>query len=419
MIINGYAQYNILIERMNREECILIPIFRDMHYHRVENKVLCAGIAFTTGETFIVSVSHADAPLFNIPSGNKCITVDDINSLAYVNNISIPELEYTAYIHDTHHKFGNSTDVNKLIPLTVWGKILKKYAAELIHILLENKSDMHSDKMNFATSLLSTLRSIENSGLCVNKQLLEEHFGSKALRSIKNNLVYSEYNPYTATNRPSNRFGGINFSALNKSDGSRDIFVSRYTNGHLIQLDFEAYHLRLVADMLNITLPVGNSLHTELAKIYFNTDNITEELYSQSKTRTFEIMYGMSNETYGYELFEKIHMMRKLFQNEKSIELPSGITVTIDQPSASKLFNYYMQSLETVKTLPKLQLIMNLLQNTNNHLILYTYDSILVDMEKFDNELIHSMIDILEENKKFPVRLYSGSTYNNIKELRL
>ena len=78
-----------------------------------------------------------------------------------------------------------------------------------------------------------------------------------------------------------------------------------------------------------------------------------------------------------------------------------------------------MQSLETVKTLPKLQLIMNLLQNTNNHLILYTYDSILVDMEKFDNELIHSMIDILEENKKFPGRLYSGSTYNNIKELRL
>ena len=26
-----------------------------------------------------------------------------------------------------------------------------------------------------------------------------------------NGLVYSEYNPYTSTGRPSNRFGGLNF----------------------------------------------------------------------------------------------------------------------------------------------------------------------------------------------------------------
>jgi len=72
-----------------------------------------------------------------------------------------------------------------------------------------------------------------------------------------------------------------------------------------------------------------------------------------------------------------------------------------------------------VQTLPKLNSILNLLQNTNNKLILYTYDSILVDMENFDLALIHDMIEILEENKKFPVRVYSGNTYNNIKEIRL
>jgi hypothetical protein len=419
MIITGYDQYNILIERMNREDCIIIPIFRDIHYHRMENAVLCVGVVFVTGETFIVSISHKDAPMFDIPSGSKCLTIDDINALAYVNNKHIPEIEYTAYVHDTHNKFGNSTDANKLIPLMSWGKIIKEYASNLLAIFIENSADINSDKMVFAKSLLSTLKNIENSGLCVSPVLLEEYFGSKTVRSYKSDFVYSQYNPYTVTNRPSNRFGGINFSALNKSDGSRDIFISRYQNGCLVQFDFEAYHLRLIADILDVKLPTGNSIHLELAKMYFNTDIITDDLYAQSKSKTFEIMYGMSNETYGFELFEKIHMMRQMFQNETTIELPSGMTVAVEQPNASKLFNYYMQSLEIVQTLPKLNSILNLLQNTNNKLILYTYDSILVDMENFDHALIHDMIEILEENKKFPVRVYSGNTYNNIKEIRL
>ena len=35
-------------------------------------------------------------------------------------------------------------------------------------------------------------------------------------------MFYSEYNLFTSTGRPSNRFGGINFAALNKKDGSRE-----------------------------------------------------------------------------------------------------------------------------------------------------------------------------------------------------
>ena len=52
-------------------------------------------------------------------------------------------------------------------------------------------------------------------------------------------IVYSEYNPYTSTGRPSNRFGGMNFAALNKSDGSREQFISRFNNGVLVEMDFD------------------------------------------------------------------------------------------------------------------------------------------------------------------------------------
>ena len=83
------------------------------------------------------------------------------------------------------------------------------------------------------------------------------------------------------------------------------------------------------------------------------------------------------------------------------------------------MFNYYVQSLEVIKTLPKSRKILDLLKTTRNHLILYTYDSILLDMERFDKELLMQIVAILEDNKKFPVRVYTGTTYGNISEIRL
>jgi hypothetical protein len=267
--------------------------------------------------------------------------------------------------------------------------------------------------------LLSTLKDIESAGLCVDRTLLSEHFSSDTKRAFKDNMVYTEYNPYTATGRPSNRFGGINFAALNKSDGSRDSFISRYPSGSLVQMDFEAYHLRLMANELGVVLPSEQSIHTELAKVYFNTLDITEDMYAESKRRTFEVMYGTSIETYNFELFEKIHEHRKQYERVNFIKLPNGITVNVPSPNASKLFNYYVQSLEMVRTLPKLTRIIELMKNTTNHLVLYTYDSILLDMQTMDINILQKIQEILEENKKFPVRIYSGNTYGNIKEIRL
>ena len=78
-------------------------------------------------------------------------------------------------------------------------------------------------------------------------------------------MVYSEYNPYTATGRPSNRFGGLNFAALNKKDGSRKKFISRYgKEGMLVEMDYDAYHLRLIGDEVNYKFPKG-SVHKHMA----------------------------------------------------------------------------------------------------------------------------------------------------------
>ena len=52
----------------------------------------------------------------------------------------------------------------------------------------------------------------------------------------KEGEVHSEYNIYTSTGRPSNRFGGTNFAALNKKDGSRKQYISRFKNGVLVEM---------------------------------------------------------------------------------------------------------------------------------------------------------------------------------------
>jgi len=428
MVINSYEQYNELKTRMDREMHICTPIFRDLYYHVMENELLCVCITFMNGEHFVVSISHDDAPHFALPVGNAlCFTANskvlstsyiDLAAVAYIHQLNIPVLKdfFTPYVNDTYTTFYNMRNGNRIIPLTVWSNILTDYNTELLPIM---NVYTPSKQYTYMHELLNTLQNIENAGMCIDRTVLSQHFSSDAMRAFKSNMVYTEYNPYTATGRPSNRFGGMNFAALNKSDGSRDSFISRYPLGSLVQMDFEAYHLRLMANELNVELPSEQSIHTELAKIYFNTMDITEDMYAESKRRTFEVMYGMSRETYNFELFEKIHEHRKQYEYTNTIELPSGITVDVITPNASKLFNYYMQSLEMVRTLPKLTRIIDLIKNTTAHLVLYTYDSILLDIQTMDTELLQQIQDILEENKTFPVRVYSGNTYGNIKEIWL
>lgn len=399
MIVNGSEQFNEVITRMDREKHLYIPVYSDIHYHRVQNQTLCVGIIFEDN-TYIISTSHEDVQRFDITPTEHSISPKEASAVLYEQQQTIPELRnfYTPYINETHHFFGGSINVNRIIPITVWADVITRYSNSL----------PITKPSNYMVNLIDTLEEIEDSGLSVDTSILTP------TRAFKDGMVFSEYNPFTTTGRPSNRFGGINFSALNKSDGSRDAYISRYENGTLIQMDFEAYHLRLIAEKFNIYLPVDGSLHETFGKLYFNTDNITEELYEESKKKTFEILYGITPNDYGIELFQEIRKFRNGFQGQNSVKLPSGIEVEVFDPSPSKLFNYYIQSLEMVKTLPKLGMVLDTIRGSNNHLILYTYDSILLDMENYDENLVGNIKNILEENKKFPVRVYRGSSYGDL-----
>ena len=99
--------------------------------------------------------------------------------------------------------------------------------------------------MSYNDEVVKNLHHIESNGLkTIGKNL-------HGFISNGDDMIFSEYNLFTTTGRPSNRFGGVNFAALNKSDGSRKHFISRFEDGVLLEFDFDAYHLRLIGKLVD------------------------------------------------------------------------------------------------------------------------------------------------------------------------
>ena len=108
---------------------------------------------------------------------------------------------------------------------------------------------------------LPTLSDIERFGIRVDREKFVDRWPQAQKQVSKDNVVYTEYNPFTVTGRPSNRHGGVNYAALNKTDGSRDCFIA---DGIYLQMDYNAYHPRLIGKLVKFDMPEGN-VHQWLA----------------------------------------------------------------------------------------------------------------------------------------------------------
>jgi DNA polymerase I-like protein with 3'-5' exonuclease and polymerase domains len=193
----------------------------------------------------------------------------------------------------------------------------------------------------------------------------------------------------------------------------------------LIELDYDSYHLRLIGDLIDYELP-ESSVHTYLGKQYFGKEELSEEEYDQSKTISFRLLYGGVDKDfakipyfgkvkeYTYKLWKKFQaqgyietaiLKRKLFRNSMSDMNPS------------KLFNYYLQSMETEYNMSMINKINALLGPYETKLVLYTYDSLLFDFAiKDGKQLILDIKDTMTDNK-FPVKIKAGKTMQDLQNM--
>ena len=411
VIINTVQQYSHLETLIQKNDSIVLLVNSDVNLHSIENRIsllyVCVG-----DEEFMLPINHSESTMkFKTISTKKTIWVFDKKSYLhnpYFKSTDVRDLNYSYYLKhnvpfetekyltNAHHFYNrvhyNKSNVNDVIPLLKHYEYLKELRKNLQEYMIKN------DEI-----ILEVLSKIETNGL-----------------QTTDKLVYSEYNPFTSTGRPSNRFGGLNFAALNKTDGSRKQFISRFKEGVLVEFDFDAYHPRLIGDIVGYEFPNGSG-HNHLAKTYGLS-------YDEGKALTFKYLYGgITEEIIDNPFFNEVNTYIKgLWSGYKSTEFIESyiynrriIRKNLQDMNPNKLFNYMIQLLETENNIKILEDLLPEIEKNNSKLILYNYDSFLFDFDyKNDGlEYLKKVKKILECGGKFPTKTTMGDNYHEMVDI--
>jgi len=422
VIIESKDDLKLFETENEKQDSFVIPILSDTKKHPLDNELCLIYIQMMDGQEFMASYNHSESlnnHKVNLVSKTTKYTYDkkllnhvcsvgkviDVNLLHYMrtnNPLDIERIDTNAH-NFLNMRYYKKNNINTIIPML---KHLE-YCRELCKLLrfeLETGGDS-DDKMTYNNEVLDNLSYIESTGL----QTTED-------------MVYSEYNLYTSTGRPSNRFGGLNFAALNKKDGSREKFISRYKNGVLVEMDYDGYHLRLIADRIGYEFPKG-SVHEHMAKLY-GTD------YSEAKSLSFQYLYGYIPKEIqeNNEYFSRVHeYIQKLWIEYKSKDfIVSDIynkriyKKNLTDMNANKLFNYTIQLMETENNMRVLSELIPKIDKDDykSKLILYNYDAFLFDFNMEDGlDYLKKVKGILEQAGRFPVKVGWGLNYHDMKDI--
>ena len=112
-------------------------------------------------------------------------------------------------------------------------------------------------------------------------------------------------------------------------------------------------------------------------------------------------------------LLSKVHFY---FVNSSSnrLKLPWGTNiykVRIENPNKNKILSYLIQAYETYYNTLTLERVLKLLDGKKTKIVLYTYDSILLDVAKEDVKTLLPLIKNELEADGFPTRMSVGENY--------
>ena len=397
---------------------LMVPIWSSPKAHQFDCSISFLYLR-TEEEEYIINFNHIDAQqcqmikldrLANpntLVLGNRYIGSIGIDyEWAYFEEKGIPFIlnEFAEEVYRGYRV--DFKELNDCIPLLKWYELLSKM--EII------KSD---NKWNRQYSQsISLLGRLEGAGVKVVEEKFIDSFAFNPAYIKKGGIVYTQYNPYTITGRPSNRHLGVNWSALNKSDGTRSMIVSRHPKGTLLQFDFESYHIRLIGKMVGYEFPKGMTAHQHLAEMY-GTDIET------AKKITFTYLYGgLDDNARNIEFFQKVdEYIKGLYQrfviSGKLTTLLYKREIPFDRiegANEQKVFNYLLQSLETEINYMKIGEVLEYLDGKMSKMILYTYDAFLIDTHPIERENILNDIREIMERGGFPVKIEEGENYNNL-----
>lgn len=272
--------------------------------------------------------------------------------------------------------------------------------------------------------VLETLFRVERSGMFARREEFEKTFGKDLCDD--SNLSYSKYNLYTQTGRPSNAYRGVNYAALD--EGERNVFRSRFDGGKLINVDYDAFHLRIISSITGYDDP-GGSFHEHLARLYFGDEEVGEEEYKEAKKFTFQFLYnpaGIPDELLQLDFFSGVKSLTKriwdIYQEYGVISTAKhGRQITganIENFNPAKALNYILQATGVEIVCSHLSKLLEYLSDKDTEVILYLYDSVLLDYNPSDDTDLGRVKEIME-GKKLTVNLEEGERFGEMEAISI
>lgn len=399
---------------------LIVPVWSSPKSHEFGSSISFVYYRTDT-EDGIINFNHIDAgtvPRFQLYKicnedtlvlGNRYVSTNGLDyEWVHFEEYSKPFV-FNEFVESVYRGYRNDfNELNDCVPLMKWYEILRTIPD------ITNRKEWYRSYSDAITEL----GKVEGAGVAVDVEKFIDTFGFPA-QHIHNELVYTKYNPYTVTGRPSNRHLNVNYSALNKSDGSRECIISRFEGGTLIGFDYESYHIRIIGKLVGYEFPTGETAHQHLAS-YYGVDAET------AKGITFTYLYGgITDEVKDVPFFQKVGVWLDTMWAKFVI---SGNLTTpllkreihfsrIESPTKQKVFNYLLQALETEINYRKIGELNDLMRGMKSKPVLYTYDAFLIDTCPTERERVLNDVKGLLEYGGFPVRTYEGNNYATLEVL--
>jgi hypothetical protein len=391
----------------------LIPCSHTLH--PVENEI-CAIYLRPKNDTkgYIIAINHSETINFDLEvvervlnSIEKIYVRDRKEFLHYfpIKHCYQPPPSPHTYIPQLtqahtqlYSRYPEIQNLNTIVP------IVKHY-----EVCEQNYTNYEKIRFNpFYNKAALVFNQLERAGIKVDQSKFDQYFDREV-----NEFIYTQYNLNTLTTRPSNAFGGINFSALDKNNGERECFIPR--NSSFIEMDISAYHPTLLANLLDYTFD-SSDIHGSFAKMY-GVD------YTKAKEITFKQIYGgIWKEYRELPFFQKVTAytddLWDSFDRNGYIRCPISnhrfLKSELENMNPQKLLNYVLQNLETANNVNILYDIFKILRGKNTKLVLYVYDSFLFDYDNSEPDVMLKILGIFNKYK-LQVKTKQGTNYANIK----
>ena len=445
--IDDKNKFDLLQQTIIGTDCIVIPVFINDTYHPGINKLSALIIHTSVDDTnYVLGISHPDILYKSnykqlLDSCSKVFIYRKIDFLYFYDDHSkLYDIDLISWF-ETGKLVQEQPSIIKTFYTRKYPKLIKLNCIIPIYKLVESNNYIINKAIELIRSntyqtapytaynndIILGLYSIEKNGFRSSKGEMQNYFpGSNLTVHFKDDIVYTQYNPYTTTGRPTCRYNSINFTAMNKENGCRNIITSRFEGGKLIEFDYESYHLRIIADIIQYSMPEDISVHEYLGRQYFGVSELTPEQYAQSKTVSFRQLYGgVEPEFKAIDFFNKVdEFVNSIWIQwctkgyiETAIYKHKLLKVNYSDMNKSKLFNYFIQSSETEYSIRKILLLQEYLKDKETKVILYAYDAILLDVPIEEKNNLVEIQSLLSGNG-FPTVIKMGKTYHNMKKVK-